>query len=522
MDTIQLPTIALPTSFGGAAPVLQPGQIVQALVLALLENGAYRLQLPNAILDVRSEIPLVPGSTVRVAVKGTPTNLRLIVFPEGAASQASAARPAPNVPQGAPTPAGQGPRPALAEAVIVEKGQALPRPDGLPTIEAPKITPATPDKSPRPIAPEQALSAAVARAAGRQGGLGPLLANVAHLLQDAAAPLPGPVRAAAAQLLDLRLPLESVTAEDLRQGFARSGLMLEGKLAMTPAPAVSPGVPAPDLKAALLVLRHVLKAWAASEPARARPTVPAPTHAAEAPPDRPKQPIRASHPNGLLEFPDVEDASPTSLAKAVRAALEQSAPRSAPGPSVNPPPPYRGAPTAAQPVAPVFIFEDATPRETAELLLAQTDAALARQTLLQASSLPDRIEPGARIEGGPRWNFEIPLATPQGTAIAQFEISRDGQAATEAEAAPAVWRARFSLDIEPNGPVHALVTLAGDRTGVTLWAERQATAARLSDGALLLDEALRRAELRSDLQVRVGTPRLARAAAPGQFMDRAT
>jgi hypothetical protein len=26
----------------------------------------------------------------------------------------------------------------------------------------------------------------------------------------------------------------------------------------------------------------------------------------------------------------------------------------------------------------------------------------------------------------PRWNFEIPFLTQQGTAMAQFEISRDG------------------------------------------------------------------------------------------------
>jgi hypothetical protein len=76
----------------------------------------------------------------------------------------------------------------------------------------------------------------------------------------------------------------------------------------------------------------------------------------------------------------------------------------------------------------------------------------------------------------PRWNFEIPFVTPQGTAMAQFEISRDGGGNEEVEAAKRVWRARFSLDVEPAGPVHALMSLVGDKTSVRMWAERPATA----------------------------------------------
>ena len=89
----------------------------------------------------------------------------------------------------------------------------------------------------------------------------------------------------------------------------------------------------------------------------------------------------------------------------------------------------------------------------------------------------------ARIDAAaPRWNFEIPFATPQGTAMAQFEISRDG-GGNEVAAAKRVWRARFSLDVEPAGPVHALVSLSGEQTSVRMWAERPATAAQLRAGA---------------------------------------
>jgi len=48
---------------------------------------------------------------------------------------------------------------------------------------------------------------------------------------------------------------------------------------------------------------------------------------------------------------------------------------------------------------------------TAHHLLADTDAALARQTLMQVASLPDRVDTaGPRLDpAAPRWNFEIPL-----------------------------------------------------------------------------------------------------------------
>ena len=147
---------------------------------------------------------------------------------------------------------------------------------------------------------------------------------------------------------------------------------------------------------------------------------------------------------------------------------------------------------------------------------------IARTTLLQSASLPE--QPAQRAEAAPqRWTFEVPFATPQGTSVAQFEISREGRG-TRADAPTSVWRARFSLDVEPMGPVQALVAVAGPRTSVTLWAERHATAARLNDNAAMLNDALRAAELEpADVLFRVGAPpNVARQAAPGRFMDRAS
>ena len=106
-------------------------------------------------------------------------------------------------------------------------------------------------------------------------------------------------------------------------------------------------------------------------------------------------------------------------------------------------------------------------------------------------------------------------------AVAQFEISRDG-GGNEVEAAKRVWRARFSLDVEPAGPVHALISLQGDKTSVRMWAERPATAAQLRAGAAQLSQALIRAELQpGDIVIRDGAPPQPAPAAAGHFLDRA-
>jgi hypothetical protein len=188
------------------------------------------------------------------------------------------------------------------------------------------------------------------------------------------------------------------------------------------------------------------------------------------------------------------------------------------------PPPFRGAAPSAQGIASPSVAADASPDAVAHHLLDDTDAALARQTLLQIASLPDRVDqPGVRADlNVPRWNFEIPFATPQGTAVAQFEISRDGGDNEVAAAATKVWRARFSLNVEPAGPVHALVSLTGEKTSVRMWAERASTAQQLRAGKSDLTQALREAELTpGDIVIAEGHAPSPAGPPRGHFLDRA-
>jgi hypothetical protein len=221
-----------------------------------------------------------------------------------------------------------------------------------------------------------------------------------------------------------------------------------------------------------------------------------------------------------------------STTKPVAHIADQPAPRSSAPPAgqiiaarqaSEPAPPFRGAMPSPQPVALPSLLPDTPPESMGQQLLEQTDAALARQTLLQVASLPDRPEPGSANQNTqPRWSFEIPFATPHGTAMAQFEIERDGGNDVEAAASSRIWRARFTLDVEPTGPVHALVSLIGDKTAVRMWAERPETAAQLRANTEALGQALRQAELEpGDILVGEGAPPQPKPRA-GRFLDRAT
>jgi flagellar hook-length control protein FliK len=547
VDAIQLPhTIAPASPFAASPTPFQPGQAIQALVLDLIENDIFRLQLPQAVIDVSSTVALTVGSTITLAVKSTGANPKLAIYAGNVPAQSIASRD----PIGEATVIGRAaPNTSNATSTTASSQTQVVR-------DAPSVSPAPATTAPSvPVTPDQALGDAVRVAASRQTGSASLFANLEQITQAPAGAVPTPVRDAAAQLAALRVPLdETLSGADVKQAFQRSGVLLEQQLAAQtdpPAGATTTTLPAGgDLKSALLVLRQTLQSWAGdTAPQRAAAptttTAPAAAAQAEAAP-RPSLPLAdpaIMRSLGAALLQTIEETPSqgssltaeqvTNLAKAVAAQLggrdlpvpdmaAAAHPGAAAQPS-GPPPPYRGAPLSAQQPAAAAVNLQAAPHESAERLLAETDGAIARTTLLQAASLPDqqtsRSDPQTQ-----RWTFEVPFATQQGTSIAQFEVSRDPRAADSPRPVPS-WRARFTLDVEPMGSVHALIGVAGTRTSVTLWAERPSTAQQLNANAGMLGEALRAAELEpAEVQFRVGTPpKLAKSPVkPGRFMDRAT
>lgn len=295
------------------------------------------------------------------------------------------------------------------------------------------------------------LDALVQTAAASQGGLGPLFADLAAVLQSPN--LPPAVQAVVARVLGLQLPVDPPpSADDLRQAVARSGLFLEAQLAS--------GAPVADddLKSALLALAEVLETY-----------------------------------GGELAAP--------------------------PGPTGRgPAPPYRGGPTQGQRAVAPDLASDAPAEAILTHLARLTSGAVARQVLMQAASA-QRGPRGASRQDDAHWLFEIPMATPEGPAIAQFEIDKDA-ASPDQDEDQRVWRAGFSLDVGPGGPVHARLSLVGGRVRVALWAESPQTLSRLDAEKQALTEALQGDETMAEVVLLAGAPDAAPPKA-GRFMDTA-
>ena len=458
---------------------LTPGQTVEALVLQTLADGRARIAVANTVLDVETTVPLLPGAQVKLAVSETADGIKLTIVP--------------SAPGGAPATGTAVTAPGAGAVADLAKSFATP------TVTAP-ATPATPGAP----APAVALAEAVETAATRQGSLAPLMADVANLVDTHT--LPPRVRDAAMQLLALRLPGGGdITAEDVQRAFTRSGTLMEARLGAAASGQASAGDPEvlaafgrisdspPDLKLALVVLRQVLKSW-----------------------------MDGGLTGGGLDAPEHNTSTLPPAGPSGTAAPHGHA-------SAPVPPPYRGGPTQGQPPVGPSIGPGAPPEAIGAQLLAETDAAIARQTLMQAASLPDSHDAGMprAQHADVRWNFEIPIVMPQGTTIAQFEIERDGQGRAPDDP-QRVWRVRFALDVEPMGPVHGQISFNpsadGPRTSVMLWADRAESAAKLRANTQQLTEALRTAELApGDVSVRAGNPPPTTDAPPaGHFLDRAS
>ncbi len=605
-----------------AGVVLQPGTVIDAIVLKVLDANLVRIAIANLSIDVLSEVPLKPGQALQLAVSQTEQGVKLAIIPQTGDGDGAPAL----------SPGTGSPSPAVAPALDEASSAPQPATNVAPNIAAPKIAPTdalVDPRAARPLTNIEALvvSAVAQSAAAKQTSLSPLFANlnVAATLQS----LPPALQEAAAKLLAVRPELTTaLTGGDVKAAFEKSGLFLEQALAAkasttpsTPQAASTAGDPAetPDLKAALIVFRQTVASWLgnaaesgqSSLPSLEIPTQPSaqqsasaqkPASTAEAslqnlagaavpgtapqpgptaspsivpqqtsgiqydeillpqasitvadehsgidpkiriyaPSDQlPTATARATAANtGLASLQEVLQAFPKGVRDAVAMLLdaETNAPHGAFNASFGakpasfasdatdvPPPPFRGAAPSAQPIAAPSLAPDAEPVAVARHLVDDADAAIARQTLLQVASLPDRadvqgLRPDANV---PRWNFEIPFATPQGTAVAQFEISRDS-GSINVDPSKKVWRARFSLNVEPTGPVHALVTLSGDRASVRMWAERPSTAAQLRANAPQLSHALREAALEpGDIVIGDGAPPQPTQPSAGHFLDRA-
>lgn len=564
----------------GAAPdmVLLPGAVIDAQVLKILANDLVRIAIANLSIEVLSEVPLQVGQTLQLAVSQTPDGIKLAMVGHGGAAGSEAigasldgepvvlnAGPldiveiAPKAATDA-APSQKSLTPLQALAVSAAAQTAAPRQNSLAplfadldAVERSDLLPPQLQQAVRQMLTlrpnlDQDLGADVIKSAFQTSGL--------FLESSLAADRPLPPSAGVpdlkAALLVLRQTLRSLGAA-IPDGPASSPAValpqatrpLQATAGMPADPALGPpvaGLPAPSpslmpeieveeifLSQARLPVAedfseadvggHIVSAEPLLQGAGPRAAATAATlnllqEALQTVAQKIAKPDQSLADHGLPPDP----LRPTNIPQRVMldnglAAAHTNAP----------PPPFRGALPSAQPVAAPSIAADAPLPAILHRLADDTDAAIARQTLLQVASLPDRSDGAvARADpAAPRWNFEIPFSTLAGTAVAQFEIARDSPGPV-VEAAKPVWRARFSLDIEPAGPVHAVISLTGETTSVRMWAERPATVAQLRAGLPRLSEALSRAELQpGDILIRHGAPTQTSPAPAGHFLDRA-
>ncbi|MCM5559041.1 hypothetical protein [Pleomorphomonas sp. JP5] len=140
----------------------------------------------------------------------------------------------------------------------------------------------------------------------------------------------------------------------------------------------------------------------------------------------------------------------------------------------RPPPPRKGGPVRGQPAVPLLDGDQAEAGTTEALAgraLGEAERSLSRVFLHQAVTSESRDAKAAPPTQ--TLMFEIPIAGPNGTSIAQLRIERDDHAPTEPGAKPRrVFQVDIAFDIAPLGPVAVRIGLMdGRRVAVGVWCE---------------------------------------------------
>jgi hypothetical protein len=337
-------------------------------------------------------------------------------------SIASARPPGGPVIPAVPSTAFGAPTPAAANASTLALGSGLPTAAGASTPAAPS------EPASAPPATRAVLAATVHQALARQDDLAPVLALATQALASPAVAAKLPVEAQRLLSLLLGLKIEAptpgaprgkatLTAETLKAAVAASGVFFEQTLAKGQA-----GPRQGDLKAILMALASL------APPDDGAPAEPAP------PAQRPGPPIRRDDPEARPATRAVTLDPPNAL------------------------------------------------RQLAE----SAGAALERVRLLQYASLDAKVD-GAPARTDPQpgqtreMMFELPFQVGRETHVVPFRITRDApeRRAGEGPSEP-VWKLSFAIAVEPIGPVHARLTLRGERLDVRLVAERPEIAARMA------------------------------------------
>lgn len=464
-----------------------PGTVVGARVVSQSPDGTAQLAIGRTQVRVALPVRVEPGATiaVKVEVGGPQPRLAVLTDTQGRPISGEPAR-------------------ALATARATLPAEA--------TLSRPAPTASRADAAP-PEALRKAVEDVRALNAARQDSMAPLFAN-ASVAAAKESPLPQVVQQVLRDLLGFRMPAADATGDQVRTAVQRSGLFHEATVAARPGASQTQG---PSSASVGATDGKTMGDGAVARPDGAKPQAGA------------MQPAAVT---GFAALSNAVQALPADLKstlflmKAVLTGfLGEEADLPQPARSSSPPPPPRaGDLPRGQLPANATLTGDASPKQAARALLSDTDAALSRIRLSQIASQPSGNEgaPG-RSAHGAQWSFEIPLLVGAGTAVAQFQITREDEgASTREEAEAAGWRLRFAVDLPETGAVESLVALGAAGTTVTLWADRPDVAGAMRGSVEELARALGEAGVEvADVRIRQGRPQH-KAAGSGHFLDRRT
>ncbi len=292
----------------------------------------------------------------------------------------------------------------------------------------------------------ETLNQSLRAALPRQTPLSPLLANLDWLAQTKNGSLsglsPAVVETARQVFSRLSTPQDLSTSEGLSASLQRSGIFLEARLSQADTTVLES-----DFKAGLLRLREVLLTSEATASASSRP---AQTSLATAAPD---------------QLPPQSGASVATRAYAQAHAAELVSPATS-----SAPPPLRGAPPHAQPVAGPTLAEPGLRGEPVIELLSQVQGGLARVQLSQLASLPNS-------DSSPAWTLELPVRHAGESHVIQMQIEADAQSshAERSVQERKDWAITLAMNLTGLGPLHIKVSLRDEKISASLWADQSET-----------------------------------------------
>ncbi|MCF6325199.1 MAG: flagellar hook-length control protein FliK [Gammaproteobacteria bacterium] len=115
-------------------------------------------------------------------------------------------------------------------------------------------------------------------------------------------------------------------------------------------------------------------------------------------------------------------------------------------------------------------------------LIRQSESSIARVQLSQLASMPQDSNTSQS------WAFELPLRNGENIDVVQLRIEKEDT--EEGEEQDSRWRITLTLDLPAIGTIYATITVQGEQTSTTLWADEESTVQLIDNNLQLLRDAL--------------------------------